>query len=110
MVPKERIHLRAERGEDCLSVDDQSPDGEADAVPKISGVFSRLLTLLGEPLYTSALYLWISAASVGLGGLAYWTLTARLYDPDDVGRASAALSVLVFIGMFSHLGLGPGLM
>lgn len=109
MVPKERIHLPAERGEDCLSVDDQSPDGEADAAPKISGVFSRLLTLLREPLYTSALYLWISAASVGLGGLAYWTLTARLYDPDDVGRASAALSVLVFVGMFSHLGLGLGL-
>ncbi|MFQ5471711.1 MAG: lipopolysaccharide biosynthesis protein, partial [Dehalococcoidia bacterium] len=90
-------------------MDDQSTACEAKAAPKKTSVFSRLLTLLREPLYTSALYLWISAASVGLGGLAYWSLTARLYEPDDVGRASAALSVLIFVGMFSHLGLGLGL-
>lgn len=60
-------------------------------------------------LYTSALYLWVNATGAAVAGFAFWTVIARLYDADDVGLGSAALSILALLGMFCHLGLGMGL-
>ena len=69
----------------------------------------RALHLLRTPLFTNAFYLWISTAGTAVAGFAFWALVARLYDTDDVGLGTAALSVLTLLGMFSHLGLGLGL-
>lgn len=60
-------------------------------------------------LYTTALYLWVNAAGAAVAGFAFWTVIARLYDADDVGLGSAALSILALLGVFGHLGLGMGL-
>jgi O-antigen/teichoic acid export membrane protein len=70
---------------------------------------SRLLALLRTPLYTNASYLWVSAAGAAVAGFAFWALVARVYDADEVGLGSAALSTLTLLAMFSHLGLGTGL-
>ena len=70
---------------------------------------SRLLALLRTPLYANAFYLWANAAGTAVAGFAFWALVARVYDADDVGLGSAALSTLTFLAMFSHLGLGLGL-
>jgi O-antigen/teichoic acid export membrane protein len=70
---------------------------------------TRLLALLRTPLYTSAFYLWANAAGTAVGGFAFWALVARVYDADDVGLGSAALSALALLAMFGHLGLGLGL-
>lgn len=60
-------------------------------------------------LYATAFYLWIGAAGAALTGFVFWALVARLYDADDVGLGSAALSTLTLLSMLSHLGLGLGL-
>jgi len=80
--------------------------------PERAGVAAsstRLLALLRTPLYTSAFYLWANAAGAAVAGFAFWALVARVYDADDVGLGSAALSALTLLAMFSHLGLGLGL-
>lgn len=60
-------------------------------------------------LYATAFYLWVGAAGAALTGFAFWALVARLYDAHDVGLASAALSALALLSVFSPLGLGLGL-
>jgi O-antigen/teichoic acid export membrane protein len=69
----------------------------------------RAVHLLRTPLFTNAFYLWVNAAGAALGGFAFWVVVARLYTADDVGLGSAALSTLTLLAMFSHLGLGLGL-
>ncbi len=69
----------------------------------------RAVHLLRTPLFTNAFYLWANTAGAVVAGFAFWALVARLYDADDVGLGSAALSIVVLLATFSHLGLGMGL-
>jgi len=69
----------------------------------------RAIHLLRTPLFTNAFYLWANAAAAAVAGFAFWALVARLYDADEVGLGSAALSTVTLLAMFSHLGLGMGL-
>jgi O-antigen/teichoic acid export membrane protein len=69
----------------------------------------RAVHLLRTPLYANAFYLWVNAAGAAVAGFAFWALVARLYHADDVGLGAAALSTLTLLAMFSHLGLGLGL-
>jgi O-antigen/teichoic acid export membrane protein len=69
----------------------------------------RAIYLLRTPLFTNAFYLWANAAGAAVAGFAFWALVARLYDADEVGLGSAALSIVTLLAMFSHLGLGMGL-
>jgi O-antigen/teichoic acid export membrane protein len=79
------------------------------ASARLAGALSRAVTLVRSPLYANALYLWASAGLTAVSGLAFWALVARLYSADDVGLGSAALSALSLLALFSHLGLGLGL-
>lgn len=76
---------------------------------RFAGSLSSLFTHLRVPLYTNAFYLWVSAAGTALAGFVFWALVTRFYGTDDVGLGSAALSALSLLAMFSHLGLGLGL-
>ena len=69
----------------------------------------RAVYLLRTPLFTNAFYLWVNAAGAAVAGFAFWALVARLYDADEVGLGTAALSIVTLLAMFSHLGLGTGL-
>jgi O-antigen/teichoic acid export membrane protein len=69
----------------------------------------RAVHLLRTPLFTNAFYLWASVAGGAIAGFAFWAMAARLYDTDEVGLGSAALSIMTLLAMFSHLGLGMGL-
>jgi len=69
----------------------------------------RAIHLLRTPLFTNAFYLWGTAAGAAVAGFAFWALVARLYDADEVGLGTAALSIVTLLAMFSHLGLGTGL-
>ena len=75
----------------------------------VAGSSSRLLALLRTPLYTSAFYLWANAAGAAVAGFAFWALVARVYDADEVGLGATAFAALTLLAMFSHLGLGLGL-
>jgi len=77
--------------------------------PRLAAAALRVATLLRTPLYANTLYLWAGAGLAAATGLAFWALVARLYSADDVGLGSAALSALTLLAMFSHLGLGLGL-
>jgi O-antigen/teichoic acid export membrane protein len=69
----------------------------------------RASRLLWTPLFANAFYLWANAAAAVVAGFVFWALVAHLYDTDEVGLASAALSIVVLLATFSHLGLGMGL-
>lgn len=48
----------------------------------------------------------MTSAVTSVLGFAYWWLAARLFPPQTVGLASAALSAMMLIGNFAILGLG----
>jgi len=60
-------------------------------------------------LYRNALYLILANALNALLGVVFWIIVARFYNAEDVGLASAAISIILLLVNFSHLGLGLGL-
>jgi len=90
-------------------VEEQVTTKVAPAPVGVAGSSSRLVALLRTPLYISAFYLWANAVGTALAGFAFWALVARLYSADEVGLGTAALSIVTLLAMFSHLGLGMGL-
>ena len=65
--------------------------------------------LYGVSLYRNAVYLMLSQLAAALSGFVFWILAARLYEPADIGLASAAISAASLLAFFSSLGLGYGL-
>src|SRR3989304_4537393 len=66
----------------------------------------KLRQQLHVSLYRNAIYLMASQAITGISGLAFWLVAARwLYDAEDVGLASAALSAVMLLGLLATLGL-----
>ncbi len=47
-----------------------------------------------------------TTAVTGILGFAYWWLAARLFPPEAVGLASAAVSAMMLLGMLCIVGLG----
>jgi len=60
-------------------------------------------------LYRNAIYLMSANALASLAGFVFWIIVARFYTAEDVGLASAAISAVMLLVSFSHLGLGHGL-
>jgi len=69
----------------------------------------RPVHFLATSLFTNAFYLWGNAAGAAVAGFVFWALVARFYNADEVGLGAATLSTLTLLAMFSHLGLGMGL-
>lgn len=75
-----------------------------------------VLRLVGEvleeaktPLYKNAIYLILNTGVVAGLGFLFWVVAARLY-PDDVVNADLILiQAAAFLGVFSSLGFGHGL-
>lgn len=70
------------------------------------GLTSRALAALRrqtqDELIRNSLYLTLSTATMGVLGFAFWLLSARLYDPGEIGKATALISAVALI---SYLGL-----
>jgi O-antigen/teichoic acid export membrane protein len=66
--------------------------------------------VLRDPLLRNGYALTVSSAATSLLGLAYWALAARLYSAADVGRNSAAISVMMFLAGVAQLNLMSALM
>jgi O-antigen/teichoic acid export membrane protein len=60
-------------------------------------------------LYRNAVYLVIYSAVNSLTGILFWIAAARLYDTGSVGLASATITAIGFVVLFSALGLDYGL-
>jgi O-antigen/teichoic acid export membrane protein len=66
-------------------------------------------SLFRIPLYRSATALVLTTgANAGLG-LIFWTLAARLYSIEDVGRGAATVAALQLVSMLGCAGLTPAL-
>jgi O-antigen/teichoic acid export membrane protein len=65
--------------------------------------------LFGTSLYRNALYLTITNLAPPLISFFFWIIAARFYSTDDVGLASATLSVMTLLALFSTLGFEFGL-
>lgn len=61
------------------------------------------------PLYTNAYYLIANAVASSVFGFVFWIAAARLYEPAEVGLASAAITAMTLLAYLSSLGLGFGM-
>ncbi|WP_433029716.1 hypothetical protein [Actinomycetospora sp. CA-053990] len=58
---------------------------------------TRLRDHLTDPFSRNSYALIVNTGMTGLLGLVYWFLAARLYTPEDVGRASALISAMTLL-------------
>lgn len=73
------------------------------------GVLGSVARLAKQPLYANAGYLLGANVVNALAGFAFWGIAARLYNPQQVGVASAVLSAVALVAGIAILGLGNGL-
>lgn len=71
------------------------------------GPLARLRT---DHLIRNSLYLMFSSGVQAALGFTFWILIARLFSPEDVGRASSLISATGLIAYFSLFGLNSALM
>ena len=75
---------------------------------------SRTVQLAGRsltqaPLFTNAGYLMAIEVINTLVGFLFWGLAAHLYQPAEVGTATAALSAVALVSGIAGLGIGDGI-
>jgi O-antigen/teichoic acid export membrane protein len=73
------------------------------------GLLAKVATLVTQPFVANAGYLLGVDLVASLVGFVFWGLAARLYQPEDVGIASAVLSATVFISGIASFGVGTSL-
>ena len=64
---------------------------------------------MSDPLLRSAYSLAASSALTSTLGMAFWILAARIYDSDDVGRASALIAAMVQLSAIAQLNMSMAL-
>ena len=66
----------------------------------------RLKQKLRISLYRNAIYLMMATAVSSIFGLAFWVVATRwLYEPEDIGLASAVISAIMLLALLATLGL-----
>ena len=58
-----------------------------------------------DELIKNSFFLLLSTATQGILGAAFWLLAARLFNPDEIGQATALISATILLGYVSLLGL-----
>ena len=61
---------------------------------------------LRSSLFTNAAYLWLGEIVFAGLGFAFWNVVTRLYSPDTVGLAGAAVTSIMLLSTVASLGLG----
>ncbi len=85
---------------------------QVEAVASGRPVFRPLRTLASLfriPLYQSATALVLTTGANAALGLVFWTLAARLYSIEEVGRGAATIAALQLVSMLGCAGLTPAL-
>jgi O-antigen/teichoic acid export membrane protein len=84
-------------------------DQQAAPSARLPWPLASLTGLTRIPLYRSSFALVLTTViNAGLG-LIFWTLAARLYSTEEVGRAAAAVAALQLVSMLGCTGLTPAL-
>jgi O-antigen/teichoic acid export membrane protein len=68
--------------------------------------WQRLRALAGESLYRNSAYIMGTTAVTSLLGFGFWVIAARGLDTVEVGRSAALISAMLFVSVFTNLGLG----
>jgi O-antigen/teichoic acid export membrane protein len=68
-----------------------------------------LSSLFRTPMYRSATALILTTGANAALGLIFWTLAARLYSVEEVGRGAATIAALQLVSMLGCAGLTPAL-
>ena len=61
-----------------------------------------------DSLFRNAVFLMSSTAIMSVLGFVFWIFVAHLYSPEQIGVASALISITLLISNLSFLGLGSG--
>jgi O-antigen/teichoic acid export membrane protein len=62
-----------------------------------------------DKLTSNAVFLWASTIVGSLTGFLFWNIAARLYASEDVGTASAVISLALLLTGIAGLGFGSGI-
>lgn len=62
-----------------------------------------------DSLYRNSIFLMMSTGVMAFFGFFFWMINARLFKPEQVGIATALISIMTLISSFSLLGLNNGL-
>lgn len=76
---------------------------------RIMGLFAGGVGQLRDSLVINAGYIFGMSAASALAGFVFWNLAARLYSLEEVGVASAVISIARLLSDIAGLGLGVGL-
>jgi O-antigen/teichoic acid export membrane protein len=76
---------------------------------KIATSKRRIQELFAISLYRNSIYLILNSGILALTGFFFWALATKLYPVEGVGLASAAISAMALLTLFSTLGLDYGL-
>ncbi|MHB8085426.1 MAG: lipopolysaccharide biosynthesis protein [Dehalococcoidia bacterium] len=68
----------------------------------------NLIAYLRDPLRNNALFFMAANVTNSLIGFFFWTLAARLYTVEDIGKATALISAANLLILFAGLGMGIG--
>ena len=84
-------------------------DGTALTTTHGKNWLKKTAALARQPLFANAGYLMGINLVSSVAGFVFWTFAARLYQPEDVGRASAVLSAVALVSSIARLGMDQGL-
>lgn len=66
----------------------------------------RARELGNESLFRNGVYIMGTTAVTSLLGFGFWIVAARILSAEEVGRASALVSAMLFVSVFTNLGVG----
>lgn len=75
----------------------------SDAPKELWSLFSR------DSLFRNSVYLMLSTGVMSVFGFVFWVITTRFYDSEEIGYATALISITVLISSWSLLGFNSAL-
>lgn len=73
---------------------------------RLSRGWQRLRRLSEQSLFRNSLYIMGTTAATSLLGFGFWLVAARTLSAAEVGRSAALISAMLFVSVFTNLGLG----
>ena len=84
----------------------KKPEFKKEKQSPIKKIYNKIM---GDSLYRNSVYLMLSTLVMSVLGFVFWITSARLFTTEQVGLATAIISVMSLITSFSILGLNAGL-
>src|SRR5262249_49621839 len=73
---------------------------------RFARALGRARELGNESLFRNGIYIMGTTAVTSLLGFGFWIVAARILSVEAVGRASALVSAMLFVAVFTTLGIG----